>query len=89
MRAIVTVIGVDRMGIIAEVSRILAESKVNILDISQSVLQEYFAMIMLVDLAQMNCSFADLSTKLDAEGNILGVSIQVQREEVFKAMHQV
>ncbi|HNT35263.1 MAG TPA: ACT domain-containing protein [bacterium] len=89
MRAIVTVIGVDRMGIIAGVSQILAELRVNVLDISQTVLQEYFAMIMLADLSQMTCSFAELSAKLNDEGHLLGVSIQVQREEVFKAMHQV
>ena len=89
MKAIVTVIGKDRVGIIAKVSGILAENMVNIMDISQTILQDYFAMIMLVDLTDMKLSFSDLSKKLAEKGKTTGVQIKIQREEVFKAMHQV
>ena len=89
MKAIVTVIGKDSVGIIAKVSGILAENMVNIMDISQTILQDYFAMIMLVDLTDMKLSFSDLSKKLADKGKTTGVQIKIQREEVFKAMHQV
>ena len=89
MKAIVTVIGKDRVGIIAQVSGILAENKVNIMDISQTILQDYFAMIMLVDLTEMKLPFSDLSSKLAEKGKTIGVQIKIQREEIFKAMHQI
>jgi len=89
MKAIVTVIGKDKVGIISQVSAVLAEDKVNIEDISQTLLQDYFTMIMLVDLADMTVSFSELSRKLNEKGNTIGLQIKVQREEVFKAMHQV
>ncbi len=89
MKAIVTVIGKDSVGIIAKVSGILAENMVNIMDISQTILQDYFAMIMLVDLTDMKLSFSDLSKKLAEKGAATGVQIKIQREEVFKAMHQI
>lgn len=89
MKAIVTVIGKDKVGIISQVSAVLAENKVNIEDISQTLLQDYFTMIMLVDLADMTVSFSELSRKLNEKGNTIGLQIKVQREEVFKAMHQV
>ncbi len=89
MKAIVTVIGKDKVGIIAQVSTILADNMVNILDISQTILQDYFTMIMLVDLAIMKISFSELSKRLTERGKTIGVQIKVQREEVFKAMHHV
>jgi ACT domain-containing protein len=89
MKAIVTVIGKDRVGIIAKVSNVLAENRVNIMDISQTILQDYFAMIMLVDLTEMAISFSDLSQRLADQGKTIGVEIKIQREEIFKAMHQV
>ncbi len=89
MKAIVTVIGKDRVGIIAKVSHVLAENRVNIMDISQTILQDYFAMIMLVDLTEMAISFSDLSQRLADQGKTIGVEIKIQREEIFKAMHQV
>ncbi len=89
MKAIVTVIGEDRVGIIAGVSRVLAENRANILDISQTVMQEYFTMIMLVDLSAIEISFSDLSRLLDEEGQRLGLSVKIQREDIFKAMHHV
>ena len=89
MKAIVTVIGKDKVGIIAQVSTVLAENMVNILDISQTILQDYFTMIMLVDLSRMKISFSELNKKLEEKGKTIGLQIKIQREEVFKAMHQV
>ncbi len=89
MRAIVTVIGKDRVGIIAAVTEILARHGVNVLDISQTVLQEYFTMIMLVDLSGINVPFAALSRALEAAGAERGLQIRAQREEVFNAMHRI
>ncbi|MEW5801897.1 MAG: ACT domain-containing protein [bacterium] len=89
MKAIVTVIGKDKVGIIAQVSAVLAENMVNILDISQTILQDYFTMIMLVDLSGMKLSFSELHNKLEEKGKTIGLQIRIQREEVFKAMHQI
>jgi len=89
MRAIITVIGKDRVGIIAGVSGILAQNNVNILDITQTVMQEYFTMIMLVDLSNMSLPFDELKNSLEEEGHALGVSVRIQHEDVFKSMHHV
>ena len=89
MKAIVTVIGKDKVGIIAQVSAVLAENMVNILDISQTILQDYFTMIMLVDLTKTKISFSELNERLNEKGKIIGVQIKIQREEVFKAMHHI
>ena len=89
MRAIVTVIGKDRVGIIADVTALLAQYGVNVLDISQTVLQEYFTMIMLVDAAQCTVPFADLARTLDEAGTQRGLQILAQREDIFNAMHRI
>ena len=89
MRAIVTVIGKDRVGIIAAVTALLAQYGVNVLDISQTVLQEYFTMIMLVDAAQCTVPFADLARTLDEAGTQCGLQIRAQREDIFNAMHRI
>jgi ACT domain-containing protein len=89
MKAIVTVIGMDQVGIIACVCVTLAEHNVNIEDISQTIMQDYFTMIMLVDLSKMNISFPELSEKLDLKGKEMGLSIKIQQEDIFKAMHQI
>lgn len=89
MRAIITVVGKDRVGIIAGVSNLLADTNVNILDISQTILQEYFTMIMLVDLSNMNATLEELKNKLNQKGDELGVSIKLQHEDVFRAMHRI
>ena len=89
MRAIVTVIGKDRVGIIADVTALLAQYGVNVLDISQPVLQEYFTMIMLVDAAQCTVPFADLARTLDEAGTQRGLQIRAQREDIFNAMHRI
>lgn len=89
MRAIVTVTGKDKTGIIAGVSAALSAFGVNILDISQTVLQEYFAMIMLVDLDSCTASFTELSDRLNDTGKDIGMDIRIMREEIFDAMHRL
>ena len=89
MKAIVTVIGKDTVGIIASVCVLLAEHNVNVLDISQTVLQDYFTMIMMVDLSDSNASFAELAADLEAAGAERGLSIRIQREDIFNAMHKI
>ena len=89
MRAIVTVIGKDRVGIIASVTNLLSQHGVNVLDISQTVLQEYFTMIMLVDATACDVPFAQLSDALRAAGEERNLQIRAQREEVFNTMHRI
>ena len=89
MRAIVTVIGKDRVGIIASVCALLADNGVNILDISQTILQEYFTMIMLVDTAGCKVSFDELSKSLKTSGEEKSLAIRIQREDIFEAMHRI
>jgi len=89
MRAIVTVIGKDRVGIIADVCTLLAKNGVNILDISQTVMQEYFTMIMLVENPDDGVAFDELSKLLSEYGRERGLSIRIQREEIFNAMHRI
>jgi ACT domain-containing protein len=88
-RAIITIIGSDRVGIIAGIANVLAEANVNILDISQSVIREFFTMIMMVDLAGSTVSFHALSERLAHKGDELSVRVEIQREEIFKAMHRI
>lgn len=89
MRAIVTVIGRDQVGIIAAVCALLSEKNVNVLDISQTVLQEYFTMIMLVDASQSTVPFARLREDLAQAGQERNLDIRVQREDIFDAMHRI
>ena len=89
MRAIVTVIGKDQVGIIARVCALLSQQGVNVLDISQTILQEYFTMIMLVDASQSDLPFAQLAEALEAEGAERNLSIRIQREDIFNAMHRI
>lgn len=88
-RAIVTIIGSDRVGIIAGISGVIAEAGVNILDISQSVIREFFTMIMMVDFSDSAVSFADLRERLAKKGFELGVKVEIQREEIFQTMHRI
>ena len=89
MKAVVTVVGKDRVGIIGEVCVSLASYNVNILDISQTVMQEYFTMMMVVDVTNCNVPLAELCKSMDAKGQEMGLSIRVQREDIFEAMHRV
>ncbi len=89
MRAVVTVVGKDKTGIIAKVSTFLSERDVNILDISQTIMQDYFAMIMMVDLANASEKLADLAEDCRKMGEKIGMSIHIQHEDIFNAMHSV
>lgn len=89
MRAVVTVVGKDRTGIIAAVSGYLAENKINILDISQTIMQDLFTMIMLVDTKDSDISAAVISSDLKALGEKIGVEINVQHEGLFSSMHRI
>jgi len=89
MRAFVTVVGKDKVGIIAAICILLAEKNVNILDISQTILQDSFTMIMLVDASACAVPFADLSDSLSVLGQKMDLHIRIQREEIFNAMHKI
>ncbi len=89
MRAIITVIGKDKAGIIAEICTLLAKSKINILDISQTVMQGFFTMTMLADLTESTKEFSALSDSLKAKGEEMGLNIRIQREDIFDLMHKV
>ena len=89
MRAIVTVIGKDQVGIIAAVCTLLAEQNVNVLDISQTILQGDFTMVMLVDAGACDIPFAELAALLEREGEARSLDIRAQREDIFNAMHRI
>ena len=89
MKAIVTVVGKDRVGIIANVCVQLASFNVNVLDISQTVMQGYFTMMMAADVSECNVPLAELVTRMDQVGKDMGLSIRVQREDIFEAMHRI
>ena len=88
-RAVVTVIGEDKVGIIAAVAVILAEANANILDITQSIMKEFFVMIMMTDLSGLNIPFDELKARLNRKGVDMQLKIDIQREDVFKLMHRV
>jgi ACT domain-containing protein len=88
-RIIVTVIGVDTVGIIAAVATVLAEARVNIVDISQTTLREFFTMILMGDMEKATVSFDELKRRLNAKGEQMGLRIDAQHEDVFKFMHRV
>lgn len=89
MKAIVTVVGKDQKGIIAKVSDILFKSNVNIIDISQTIMQDMFTMIMMIEFDGGAVSVADIDKKLSAAAEEIGLSIHVQREEIFTSMHRI
>ena len=90
MRAVITVAGKDRVGIIAEVTQALAHQNVNVLDITQTILPpDLFTMVMLVDASQCKVPFGDLADQLAALGNQSGLASQAQREDTFQAMHRI
>ena len=89
MKAVITVTGKDGVGIIAKVSVACAEHGANIIDITQSVLSDYFAMIMLVEIDGLTISFADFADKLDAMGKDVGLVISAVHEDIFNTMHHI
>lgn len=88
-RIIITVVGKDTVGIIAKVCTYLAEQKINILDISQTIVSGFFNMMMIVDMSGSETSLADTSDALEALGKEIGVVIKCQREEIFDSMHRI
>ena len=89
MNAVITVVGHDRVGIIAKVSTLLYESNINILDLSQTIMQGNFTMVMLVDVSSANKSFKEISEALEKLGREIELTIRIQREEIFDAMHTI
>ncbi|SMC22680.1 ACT domain-containing protein [Clostridium acidisoli DSM 12555] len=89
MKAFITVIGEDKVGIIQGITTVLAKNKVNVMDINQTLLQNYFTMIMLVDLGEKEVDFKQLNDEIGEEAKRLGVTIKLQRQDLFKAMHEL
>lgn len=88
-RTIITVVGKDTVGIIAKVCAYLADNNINILDISQTIVQGYFSMMMIVDMNQIQKHFGDIVDELSALGDEIGVIIKCQKEEIFDKMHRI
>lgn len=89
MKAVITVIGHDKVGIIARVSSLLSESNVNILDITQTIMQDIFTMVMITDVSNVNIKFTALVDKLADLGKDMGVEIRCQHEDIFNSMHKI
>lgn len=89
MKGIISVVGKDRVGIIAEVCTLLSKHQINILDISQSITGGYFHMMMIVDMGSSEAAFHQVAGELDQVGEKLGVQIKLQSEEIFQAMHRI
>lgn len=89
MRAVITVIGKDMVGILAKVSNICADSNVNIMDVTQSILQDTFCMIMMADTSQCTTEFSVFADKLENYGKENGLAIHVMHEDIFNSMHRI
>jgi ACT domain-containing protein len=89
MRAVVTVIGKDMVGILARVSTICAENGVNVVEVTQSILQDLFAMIMMVDISKSTVPFNELSDKLTALGDEMNLTVHIMHEDIFNSMHRI
>ncbi len=89
MRAIISVIGKDTYGILAKVSAVCSENKANIIDVTQSVLQEMFAMVMMVDISAAECDFSTFKAALEKTGEEIGMQINIMHEDIFNSMHRI
>lgn len=89
MRAVITVIGKDMVGILAGVSNICADHKVNIIEVTQSIMQDMFAMIMMVDISEADVPFVQLSTELNEFGKQNALSVHIMHEDIFNSMHRI
>ena len=89
MKAVVTVMGIDKTGIIAKVSTCLSDFNINILDINQTIMQNIFTMIMLVDIKEATNDFVNIAETLEKLGKELGVEIRIQHEDIFNSMHKI
>lgn len=88
-KAVITVLGQDCVGITARVCTVLAESNINILDISQTIVGGYFNMVMVVDITNMELNYEEVSTKLGSLGDDMGLKIKIQHTKIFDAMHRI
>jgi len=89
MRAVITVIGKDMVGILAKISTKCSEANANVIEVTQSVLQDMFAMIMLVDTSKLKIPFAQLSDEMTELGKAMGLSVHVMHEDIFNSMHRI
>ncbi|WP_419566011.1 ACT domain-containing protein [Phascolarctobacterium succinatutens] len=89
MRVVLTIVGKDKVGITAKVSNALAEMNINIININQNIMQGFFNMVLIADMAEANVSIADARDKMAALGEEIGVEIRLQSEEIFSAMHRI
>jgi ACT domain-containing protein len=89
MKAVVTVLGNDQVGIIAALSTILADCSVNILDISQTTMQNIFTMVMMVEITNLNVPFDELAEMLEKKGEEMGLQVKIQHEDIFNSMHRI
>lgn len=89
MRAVITVIGKDMVGILAKVSGMCAQRSANVLEVTQSILQDMFVMVMMVDISSSTISFSELSEELSALGDGLGLKIHCMHEDIFNSMHRI
>lgn len=89
MKAVVTVVGKDRVGIVYEVSKLLAEQNINIVNISQEIMDEYFTMLILVDVSASKMPFVELAPYIHEQGKNLALDIHIQNHEIFEAMHRI
>lgn len=89
MKAVITVVGHDMVGILAKVSSMCAEKNANVIEVTQSVMQDLFAMIMLVDISDLKGEFSSLSEEMASLGKEMGLSIHVMHEDIFNSMHRI
>ena len=89
MRAVITVLGKDKIGIIYNITSVLAKYSVNILDISQTIMQDFFSMVMIVDIENSTLIFEELQSELEKKSLEIGLSARIQHEDIFNSMHQV
>lgn len=89
MRVVLTIVGKDKVGITAKVSNALAEMNINIININQNIMQSFFNMVLIADMAEANVSIAEARDKMAALGEEIGVEIRLQSEEIFSAMHRI
>jgi ACT domain-containing protein len=89
MKAVISVLGKDKIGIIYNVTSVLAGYEINILDINQTIIQDYFSMVMIVDLEKCSIKFEEIQNKLDKKGQEIGLSIRIQHEDIFNSMYKI
>ncbi len=89
MRAVISVVGKDTVGILSNVSSLCARNMVNVVDVTQTILQDMFVMVMMVDISSLSCSFSDFSDQVTGYGKEAGLVIHVMHENIFNSMHKI